>query len=107
MAAAQAERGVSRGHVALLVATVVLLAYVAAAERGERLGLQQLLGVLMPLALLAGFVGLYLREQRRHPEWDDEDDRKYILGRVVIKLGCLLLVVASLSSLMFLLILGR
>jgi hypothetical protein len=82
-------------------------AFAFAASRGEVLTIWHPLGLLLPLALLAGFVGLYQREQRLHPEMEDEDDRRFILGRVVIKLGCLLVATASISAAIFALLLGR
>jgi peptidoglycan/LPS O-acetylase OafA/YrhL len=92
--------------VLLLLATVGLCAFAFAQSRGEELSIVQLLGLVLPLSLLGVFAGLYRREAQRHPELTDEDDRSRLLGRVVLKLGCLVLVVASLSALVFGLLIG-
>ena len=64
-------------------------------------------GGLAQLALVAGVVAFYLREGRRHPELDDEEDRPMLVAKVVLRLGCLLFVVRSVSALRWGLILGR
>lgn len=93
-------RGRTAGLSALLIGAIALAAAMYATERGETLDILFPLGLLMPLALLAGFVGVYIRERRGHPELDpgDEDDHRSLIGRTVLKFGCLLLAVAILTA---------
>ena len=55
-------------------------------------------GAVLPLALLAGFIGLYLRARPRDPQDIDEDEQRRRFGMTVIKLGCLVIVTALVGS---------
>src|SRR5262249_1857800 len=91
-------RGRTAGLSALLIGAIALAAAMYATER-----ILFPPGLLMPLALLAGFVGVYIRERRGHPELDpgDEDDHRSLIGRTVLKFGCLLFAVAILTAVVF------
>src|SRR5262249_30059798 len=101
------ERGVSVVLVLLLVAALALCAFAFATSRGEEITIQKTLGLVGSLVMVAGFVAFYLREARLHPDEDDDDGRNRIMGRVVVKLGCLFFVIAVLSAVVMPFIFGR
>jgi hypothetical protein len=82
-----------------LVGLVGMLA-VMHAERGRTFDPLIPLGLVVPLALIGGFVAFYLREQKLNPglEGGDEDDRKRLMGGAVLKYGCLLFAVVTVAT---------
>ncbi|HYN90524.1 MAG TPA: hypothetical protein VER75_01290 [Thermoleophilaceae bacterium] len=93
-------RGCTVALVLVLVALVGMLAVMREAERGRQLDPLMPLGLVVPLALIGGFVAFYLREQKLRPGLDagDEHDHKYLVGGAVLKYGCLLLVVVTAAT---------
>ena len=55
-------------------------------------------GAVLPLALLAGFIGLYLRARPRDPRDIDEEEQRRRFRMTVIKLGCLVFATALVGS---------
>jgi hypothetical protein len=58
------------------------------------------LGALLSLGVVGGFVAFYLREQRLRTDLDpyDDDDARDLMGGTVFKYGCLLFAVATAAT---------